>query len=73
MRALAVTFRPTGDAAKEPCGPTLEWRADQGAWSRSPVGLGDWQRVEVRGVAACDPVSLGSASRQLPEHLGAHG
>ncbi|HEX5043421.1 MAG TPA: DUF5060 domain-containing protein [Candidatus Polarisedimenticolaceae bacterium] len=59
LRAVAATFRP-GEAGA--CGPQVEWRADGGPWSGAGVGVsGPWSRLEVRVVAACDPVPLGSA------------
>jgi hypothetical protein len=62
LRAVAATFRSRKDEESGACGPTVEWRADGGPWTRTGVGLaGPWSHVEVRLTAACDPVPLGGA------------
>jgi hypothetical protein len=63
LSALAVTFQSSAEPDGAACGPMVEWRADEGPWSRTPVGTSGspWTRAEVRVVAACDPVPLGGA------------
>lgn len=66
LRAVAATFRqrPKDEAAPS-CPPTVEWRGNGGPWNRTGIGVSDppgaWTRLEIRVVAACDPVPLGGA------------